>query len=75
MCGLWKALHLWTGGAPVEVAARSHGVVAGVDALGGAGAEPDVKLRPAKELEYGFEQRPCISRPALQANSNNVVIP
>jgi hypothetical protein len=28
--------------------------VAGVDGAGGAGAEPDLELRPAKELEYGF---------------------
>jgi hypothetical protein len=62
------------GGAPAEVAARSRGVVAGVDGAGGAGDEPDVYLHPAKELEYGFERRPCISRSALQANSNNVVI-
>jgi hypothetical protein len=48
--------------------------VAGVDGAGGAGAEPDVDLCPAKELEYGFERRPYISRLALQANSNNVVI-
>ena len=61
-------------GAPAEVAAHSCGVVAGVDSAGGAGAEPDVELHRAKELEYGFERRPCISRSALQANSHNVVI-
>jgi hypothetical protein len=48
--------------------------VAGMDGAGGVGAESDLELYPAKELEYGFERRPCSSRSALQANSNNVVI-
>jgi hypothetical protein len=41
----------------------------GVDGAGGAGAELNDELLPAKELEYVLEQRPYTSRPALQANS------
>jgi hypothetical protein len=52
----------------------SRGVVVDVDGAGGTGVEVDVKLRPAKGLEYGFERRPCTSRSALQAYSNKVVI-
>jgi hypothetical protein len=49
----------------------SRGVVVGVDGVGRAGAELDDELLPAKELEYVFEQYPCTSCSALQANSNN----
>ena len=56
------------------LAVLSRGVVVVVDGAGRGGAELDVGLRPAKELVYGLERRPCTSRSALQAYSNNVVI-
>lgn len=62
------------GAALAGLAVRSRGVVVGVGGAGRAGAELDVELLPAKELEYVFERRPCTSRSALQAYSNNVVI-
>jgi hypothetical protein len=45
----------------------SSTVVVGVDGAGTAGAELDVELCPAKELEYCFERRPFTSRSALRA--------
>ena len=69
---------LWSDGsefvhedAPAGVAVLSRGVAVGVDGAGRAAAELDVELLPAKELEYVLERRPCTSRSALQAYSNN----
>jgi hypothetical protein len=42
-------------------------VAVGMDGAGRAGAKIDVELRPAKELEYVFEWRPCTSRSMLLA--------
>ena len=61
-------------GGAAGVAVLSRGVVLVVDGAGRAGAELGAGLRPAKELVYVFERRPCTSRSALQAYSNNVVI-
>jgi hypothetical protein len=60
------------GAAPTDVAVLSHGV--GVDGAGRAGAELDDEFLPANVLEYVLERRPCTSRSALQANSNNWVM-
>jgi hypothetical protein len=46
----------------------------GVDGAGRAGAELDDEFLSAKVLEYVLEWRPCTSRSALQANTNNWVI-
>ena len=67
------------GAAPVDggaasLAGLSRGILLVVDGAGRAGAELVAWLLPAKELEYGFEQRPCTSRSALQAYANTVVI-
>jgi hypothetical protein len=51
-----------------------RGVVLGVEGAGLEGVELCVERRPAKELVYFFDHRPCTSRSALQAYSNNVVI-
>jgi hypothetical protein len=58
--------------APTGVVVLSRGV--GVDGSGRDGAELDDEFLPAKVLEYILERRPCISRSALQANSNNWVM-
>jgi hypothetical protein len=60
------------GAAPAGLAIFSHGV--GVDGAGKAGPELDDKFLPTKVLEYVLERRPCTSRLALQANSNNWVM-
>jgi hypothetical protein len=60
------------GTAPAGVAIFSRGV--GVDGAGRAGAELDNEFLPAKVLEYVLKRRPCTSRSALQANSNNWVM-
>jgi hypothetical protein len=44
----------------------SSSVVVEVDGTGRAGAELDVELCHAKELEYCFERRPCTSRSSLR---------
>ena len=49
-------------------------VVLGVEGAGLEGVELCVGPRPARELVYVFDRRPCTSRSALQAYSNNVVI-
>ena len=49
-------------------------VVLGVEGAGLEGVELCVGHRPAKELVYVFDRRPCTSRSALQAYSNKVVI-
>jgi hypothetical protein len=51
-----------------------RGVVLGVEGAGLEGVELCVERRPAKELVYFFDHRPCTSRSALQAYPNNVVI-
>jgi hypothetical protein len=51
-----------------------RGVVLGVEGAGLEGIELCVGPQPAKELVYAFDRRPCTSRSALQAYSNNVVI-
>jgi hypothetical protein len=51
-----------------------RGVVLGVEGAGLEGVELCVEPRPVKELVYVFDRRPCTSRSALQAYSNNVVI-
>ena len=56
------------------LAVLSRGVVLVVDGAGRSGAEMDAGLRPAKELVYVVDRRPCTSRSALQAYSNNMVI-
>ena len=61
-------------GGAAGLAGLSRSVVLVVDGAGRVGAELVAGLLPAKELEYGFEQRPCTSRSALQAYANNVVI-
>jgi hypothetical protein len=60
------------GAAPAGVAVFSRGV--GVDGAGREGAELDDEFLPAKLLEYVPVRRPCTSRLALQANSNNWVM-
>jgi hypothetical protein len=59
---------------PAALAALSRDV----DAAAGGGEEafpePEVGLRPEKELTNGFERRPCTSRSSLQAYENNVVM-
>jgi hypothetical protein len=62
-------------GGAAGLAVLSRDVVLVVDGAGRAGAELDVGLHPAKELVYVLDQRPSTSRSALQAYSNNVVIP
>jgi hypothetical protein len=59
------------GAALVGLAVLSRGVVVGVDGVARASAELDDELLPTKELEHVFEQHPCTSCSALQANSNN----
>jgi hypothetical protein len=49
-------------------------VVLGIEGAGLEGVKLCVEPRPAKELVYVFDRRPCTSRSALQAYSNNVVI-
>ena len=61
-------------GGAVGLAIPVRGVVLGVEGAGLEGVELCVKPRPAKELVYVFDRRPCTSRSALQAYSNNVVI-
>jgi hypothetical protein len=61
-------------GGVAGLAVLSRGVVLMVDGTGRAGAKLDVGLRPAKELVCVLDRRPCTSRSALQAYSNNVVI-
>jgi hypothetical protein len=61
-------------GGAAGLAVLSRGVVLVVHGAGRAGAELDVGLRPAKEPVCVLDQRPCTSRSALQAYSNNVVI-
>ena len=56
------------------LAVFSRGVVLVMNGAGRVGAELDVGLLPAKELVYVLDRRPCTSRSALQAYSNNVVI-
>jgi hypothetical protein len=57
------------GAAPAGVAVFSRGV--GADGTGRVGAEMDDEFLPTKVLEYVLERRPCTSRSALQANTNN----
>jgi hypothetical protein len=51
-----------------------RGVVLGVEGAELEGVGLCVEPRPAKELVYVFDHRPCTSRLALQAYSNNLVI-
>jgi hypothetical protein len=61
-------------GGTAALAVPVRGVVLGVEGAGLEGVELCVEPRPAKELVYVFDRRPCTSRSALQAYSNNVVI-
>ena len=59
-------------GGAAGLAVLSRGVVLGSWSVGRG--SPDAGDRPAEKLVYVFERRPCTSRLALQAYSNNVVI-
>jgi hypothetical protein len=59
---------------PPALAALSRDVDTAAGGVEGAFPEPEVELRPEKELKNGFERRPCTSRSALQAYENNVVM-
>jgi hypothetical protein len=61
-------------GGAAGLAVPVRGVVLGIEGAGLEGVELCVEPRPAKELVYVFDRRPCTSRSALQAYSNNVVI-
>jgi hypothetical protein len=59
---------------PPALAALSRDVDTAAGGVEGAFPEPEVELRPEKELKNGFERRPCTSRSALQTYENNVVM-